>query len=219
MRADALFELTDAILIASSVPSLPHLSVVPIHRRGWGSIYAALSKGRIDQDLLGELLDGHSPEDNATRGKPRVYAVDLTAWPRCDAESSPERGYYYHPSRYSAGQPIVAGWAYQLIAEIGFARDTWVAPVDVRRLRPVEDDNTVAQVRDLLGRLPHESPSPLFVFDAGYDPVKLERELGETPLRLLVRLHSNRVFYADPEQEGPRPVGRAKRYPALKKAA
>jgi hypothetical protein len=92
-----------------------------------------LSKGRIDQDLLGELLAGHSPEDNATRGKPRVYAVDLTTWPRCDAESSPERGYYYHPSRYSAGQPIVAGWAYQLIAEIGFARDTWVAPVDVRR--------------------------------------------------------------------------------------
>jgi hypothetical protein len=67
--------------------------------------------------------------------------------------------------------------------------------------------------------LPHESPSPLFVFDAGYDPVKLQRELGETPLQLLVRLHSNQVFYADPEQEGRRPVGRPKRYPALKKAA
>jgi hypothetical protein len=30
-------------------------------------------------------------------------------WDRCDAECSPERGFYYHPSRHSAGQPIVAG--------------------------------------------------------------------------------------------------------------
>jgi hypothetical protein len=58
LRADALFELTDAILTASSVPSLPHLSLGPIHRGDWGSIYAALSKGWIDQDLLGELLAG-----------------------------------------------------------------------------------------------------------------------------------------------------------------
>jgi hypothetical protein len=29
--------------------------------------------------------------------------VDVTTWPRCDAECSPERGYYYHPSRHSAG--------------------------------------------------------------------------------------------------------------------
>jgi hypothetical protein len=35
LRADDLFELTDAILTASSVPSLPHLSLVPINRRGW----------------------------------------------------------------------------------------------------------------------------------------------------------------------------------------
>lgn len=47
-RADALFELSDAILSAGSVSSSPHLSLAPIHRRGWGSLYAALSKGRID---------------------------------------------------------------------------------------------------------------------------------------------------------------------------
>lgn len=30
-----------------------------------------------------------------------VYAVDVTSWLRCDAEASPERRYYYHPSRHS----------------------------------------------------------------------------------------------------------------------
>lgn len=43
-RADALFELTDATLTAGYVPSPPHLSLAPVHRRGWGSLYAALSK-------------------------------------------------------------------------------------------------------------------------------------------------------------------------------
>lgn len=163
------------------------------------------------RDLL-----AHYPSIHDNQDRTPVYAVDVTSWPRCDAEGSPERGYYYHPSRHSAGQPIVAGWAYQLIAEISFARDTWVAPVDVRWLHPAEDENEIAsrQVKALLGRLPQRNsaplPPPLFVFDAGYYPVKLQRELEGSDAQLLVRLHSNRVFYADPEQDGPRPVGEVK---------
>jgi hypothetical protein len=40
-RADALFELEDAVLTAGIVPSPVHLSLEPSHRRGWGSLYAA----------------------------------------------------------------------------------------------------------------------------------------------------------------------------------
>ncbi|MCA1728084.1 MAG: hypothetical protein LC751_01330, partial [Actinobacteria bacterium] len=50
--------------------------------------------------------------------EPPVFAVDVSVWPRCDAECSPQRGYYYHPSRHSAGSPIVAGWAYQFVARL-----------------------------------------------------------------------------------------------------
>jgi hypothetical protein len=49
-RTDALFELTDAILTAGPVPSPVHLSLASIHRRGWGSLYAALSKGDLDTE-------------------------------------------------------------------------------------------------------------------------------------------------------------------------
>lgn len=215
LRADALFELCDAVLTAGSAPSLVHLSLAQAHRRGWGSLYAALSKGRIDEDAVRDLLARHPTAHNDQDRTP-VYAVDVTSWPRCDAEASPERGYYYHPSRHSAGQPIVAGWAYQLVAQIGFSRDTWVAPVDIRRVHPAEDENVIAaeQVRALLDRMLYEGASPLFVFDAGYDQVKLQRELKGAGTQLLVRLHSNRVFYADPEEDGPRPVGRPRRHGA-----
>ena len=43
-RADALLDLADALLSTQGpVASLPHLSLEPAHRRGWGSLYAALA--------------------------------------------------------------------------------------------------------------------------------------------------------------------------------
>jgi len=205
-RSDALFELTEAILTAGNVHSPPHLSLEGVHRRGWGSLYAALSKGGIDAQALRELLASRSPGKGGTP----VYAVDVSSWPRCDAQSSPGRCYLYHPSRHSAGQPIVAGWAYQLVARLGFERDSWVTPVDVRRVEPEEEANEVAaeQVIALLARLPDCDGGPLFVFDAGYDPGRLQKGLEGSRAQILVRLYSGRVFYADPEPPAKRPVGR-----------
>ena len=62
-RADALFELTDALLTAGPVPSPPHLSLAAIHRRRWGSLYAALSMGRTHKAGLQDLLSRHPLED------------------------------------------------------------------------------------------------------------------------------------------------------------
>jgi hypothetical protein len=47
-RADALFQLSDAVLCAEAFSSLPHLSLEPAHQRGWASSDAALARGRID---------------------------------------------------------------------------------------------------------------------------------------------------------------------------
>jgi hypothetical protein len=151
-----------------------------------------------------------------------VYGVDVSVWPRCDAEASPERGFYYHPSRHSAGQPIVAGWAYQWIAQLGFTSDSWTAPLEVHRVHPDENVHVVAvqQIKHLLGSFgpdqdqDRDQVSPLFVFDAGYDPVQLAEELAKSAISntsntsntsnvaasisILVRLRSGRCFYGDP---------------------
>jgi hypothetical protein len=210
-RADALFELGDALLCAQAVPSLPHLSLEPVHQRGWGSAYAALARGRIDTERLRDLLVSVLPDAD-----PRVFAVDVTTWPRCDAECSPERGYYYHPSRHSAGQPIVAGWAFPWIAQLSFDRDSWTAPVDARRLHPLEDTDQQAarQIRLLLERLPAGGPLPWFVFDGGYDSAQLTLDLADAPAAVLVRLRSDRCFYADPPAPPPGKTGRPRRHGA-----
>ncbi len=216
-REDALFELADAILAADgAAPSPAHLSLQASHRRGWGSLYAALDRGRIDDEDLRKLLARHPLALGGTDEAP-VYAVDTSVWARCDAETSPERGFYYHPSRHSAGQPIVAGWAYQFVAQLNFVRESWTAPVDVERLRPGQEVNAVAaeQVGALLGRLAEEGGevAPLFVFDAGYDPVKLQQGLEEgSHCQILVRLRAGRRFYGDPDLcDTPAHVGRPRR--------
>src|SRR3954453_4563310 len=194
-RRDALFELVDGLLVAESMPSLPHLSLLPIHRRRWGSVYAALAVGEVDAERIAEVLAAQRPG-----GEPPVFAVDASTWARCDAECSPGRGFYYSPTRHSAGQPIVAGWCYSWIAQLGFDRDSGTAPVDPHRV-PAEDDIgrvTAAQVRALTGRLALGGAVPIFVFDAGYDPIALTVDLADLPVAILARIRCDRVFYAAP---------------------
>ena len=194
-RRDALFELVDGLLAAESMPSLPHVSLPPVHRRGWGSVYAALAVGEVDTERLAGVLAAQTP-----RVVQPVFAVDASTWPRCDAECSPGRGFYYSPTRHSAGQPIVAGWCYSWIAQLSFERDSWTAPLDAHRVPAGEDIGrvTAAQVRALTARLEGHEAAPVFVFDAGYDPIALTVDLADLPVAVLVRIRCDRVFYADP---------------------
>ncbi len=206
-RADALMELTDALLTAGPVLSPVHLSQEAVHRRGWGSLYAALAQGRVNSPALRQLLAQYP----LAEGQP-IYAVDCSVWARCAAATSPQRGYYYHSSRHSGGVPVVAGWSYQWISQLSFRRDSWTAPVDVQRVPRTTDVNTAAatQIKALLARVPAGRPVPLFVFDAGYDPVQLALDLDGVAAATLVRLRKDRCFYADPD---PATVARTGRPP------
>jgi hypothetical protein len=213
-RRDALFETLDAATTVGPVPSLAYLSLAALHRRGWGSLYAALAAGNLNVPALRGLV-GRYPLDD---GQP-IYALDTSVWPRNDAETSPERGYYYSAARQSAGQPIVTGWSYAWLAQVSFTHDSWTAPLDVRRVPPHASAHTVAaaQIQALLERQPAASPVPLCVFDAGYDPETLARELGEPDgerVAVLVRLRSGRCFYADPPSRPDGQVGRPRRHGA-----
>src|SRR5260221_520208 len=90
------------------------------------------------------------------------YAVDASVWPRCDAETSPERGYDSHPYRHSPGQPIVAGWNYSWLVQVPSRCSRWTAPLRMRRMRPGENANVVAaeQIPAGLRQAPPPTPPP-----------------------------------------------------------
>lgn len=208
---DALFELADAALCASGpVGSVPALSLEPEFRRSHGSLYKSLALGQIDDQAVRRLLVEHRP-----RSWPLVFAVDASTWERCDAETSPERGFYYSASKHSAGQPIVAGWSFQWICQLGWAPDSWTAPVDVTRLAPTDNTThaTVDQLRRLVEHLPNDAEVPMFVFDAGYDPIALTHDLAGTRAQLLTRIREDRVFHAPPPPRPNRPAATGGRPP------
>lgn len=194
--SDALFELTDALLCATGpVHSVPSLSLEPEFSRSHGSLYKSLAEGRVDEHALRALLVARRPIE-----WPLVFAVDASTWARCDAECSPERGFHYSASHHSASQPIVAGWSYQWISQLCWAKDSWTAPMDVARISPEMDaiGATIDQVRRLVGLLAAKREVPLFVFDAGYDGVALAEELKDVRAEVLVGISSSRVFHHDP---------------------
>jgi hypothetical protein len=197
-RRDALFETLDAVLSAPSLETPAHLSLAPHCQRGWGSLYDALNAGTMDLMGLERLVASYPLEPPTS-----WFAVDASVWPRCDAETSPERGYYPHPYRHSHGQPIVAGWNYSWLVQVPQRCSSWTAPLRVRRIIPGENVNRVAaeQIRSWLEQMdppPCGARAPIFTFDAGYDAVQLSLALADLPVGLLVRLRAGRCFYADP---------------------
>lgn len=89
-RADALFELADAVLCADGpVRSLAELSLVGEHRREHGGLYDALSAGRVDIVRLRRALAA-VPLPRSADGR-LVLAADLTCWLRPSAHTSPQR--------------------------------------------------------------------------------------------------------------------------------
>lgn len=202
-RSDALFELVDGLSQPVEVGGVAHLSLAPGARRGHGSGYGALSHGRIDEDMIRDLLAGYRPSDWGA-----TFAVDTSTWPRPDAHCSPGRGYYHHAhakAKHVAGQPIVGGWNFSLLAAVSPHSSRWTAPLDLQLRKVTDNANTVAagQIRALLPRLSDELQQPLFVLDAGYNPAQLTNELADTPAQIAVRIRNDRVFFTRAQ---PRPT-------------
>jgi len=208
-RRDALFEILDAVLSAPTLETPVHLSLAPSFQRRWGSLYDALNAGTMDLTRLETLVASYPLESQTS-----WYAVDASVWPRCDAETSPERGYYHHPYRHSHGQPIVAGWNYSWVVRLPVRCSSWTAPLRVRRIIPGENINVVAaqQIRSWLRQAPPTTGLPIFTFDAGYDSVQLSSALADLPIGVLVRLRAGRCFYADPTSQPQ--TGRPRRHGA-----
>jgi hypothetical protein len=201
-RADALFELCDAVLCADGpVTSLVGLSLAPEHRRGHGALYDALASGKITMDRLRRAVDAVPlPRDGDGR---LILAVDVSAWLRPDAATSPDRLFCHTYARGKGQAQMIPGWPYSFVAALEPGRSSWTAVLDAVRLRPTDDatEVTAGQVRAVVDRLRQAGqwregdPSVLVVFDAGYDVTRLAWLLRGEPVELLGRLRSDRVFY------------------------
>ena len=99
-------------------------------------------------------------------------------------------------------------------------RTSWTATLDARRLGP-DDENTdvaAAQLRTVVDQLiaaghwEDGDPEIRIVGDTGYDGPRLAFLLADLPVRLLVRMRSDRVMHSPASPRVPGTVGRRARH-------
>lgn len=214
-RADALFEVVDALICRPGrVESLPGLSLEPEFRRGYGSVYAALTRGRVDAGGLRGLLLGTVPP-----GRDGVVWVagDVSGWPRPAAVTSPDRVAMYDKSARTAnGHPVTSGWPFLVLTGLEWGPSSWTAPVDAVRLGPADllTPATLAAGRRVLAGLAQAGRTETvgLVFDAEFDLMALSHELAGQA-HIVGRLRANQVFHAEPDNR-PAQRGRRRRHGA-----
>lgn len=238
---DTLFEMMDAVLASPQrLVSLPWLSLEAPVRRGHGSVYRALERGRVDPAGLARaltgLLTGFAATDFTTSRaagpraadaaqRPWVFALDCSHWPRPDAATSPERTFNYDASKdrfRDHRSPVTAGWWFQWVAATTWGHSSWTLPVDVARISPGENYQivAVAQIRALLQRLPAGMPGvPIVCLDGDYAIGWLGRQLAGEPVQLLGRLRSDAMLFTDPPPRPPGTRGRTRVHGPIMKLA
>ena len=217
-RADAQFELADALLCAEGpVRTLVDLSLVPEHRRGHGALYDGLNQGTIEIARLRRCVAGLALPRVGDR---IVLAVDVSPWLRPDAETSAQRLFCHVHGRAKGSSQMIPGWPYSMVAALQSGRSSWTAVLDAVRLGPADDATAVTaiQLREVIerprgaGHWREGDPDMWIVLDSGYDVARLAFVLADLPVVLIGRLRSDRVLLRPAAPPDPGAVGRPPRH-------
>jgi DDE superfamily endonuclease len=140
-RADALFELEDAVLCKQDrVHMLAELSLEPEHQRGHGALYDAVNCGRVEVVRLRRAL-AFLPLPSWPDGRIRL-AADVSNWLRPEAVTSPQRLSCHCYARGKGQAQLIPGWPYSFVAVLEPGRTSWMLPLDAVRLGPVGFKNS-----------------------------------------------------------------------------
>jgi hypothetical protein len=208
LRADALFELVDALLHSPIVRSAVEVSQSPVFRRRFASVYDALTEGKIDPAALRDALAAAEPPDALTVAGYAVYALDTTIAPRPDAATVPDRSRVYS----AAHDKAIAGHQFSWLGRVIAFGQSWFASREVVRVPTSRTSGEIGaeQVQRLAADHPSTQPKVVVVDSHFPVPPFLRAFVGLAPrVVLLARLASNRVLYGSP----PVPTGKRGRPP------
>jgi hypothetical protein len=189
---DALFDLMDAVLTTRSVSSFVELSLSPVFRRKWSSIYEALQDGRPPRQNLMKEYVRQIPASEVT-----VLAADHTAWSRPHAKTLQERTYEHQPQAMAGAKPVTLGQGYSTIAWIPEAEGSWALPLLHERITSFDTPigKAATQLRQVCAQI---SGRVLFLGDGEYGSAPFLKQTADLDCDKLLRLRPNRVLYHAP---------------------
>jgi DDE superfamily endonuclease len=184
---DAVFELMDAVLTSPSISSYVSLSMNPLFRRKWPSIYEALEDNRPERAKLMKLM----VKEIASEEQP-FLAGDSSVWLRPDAVTLKERGFHH-----GKDESIGVGQSYSTLAWIPETSGSWALPIKHERITSFETPVSKAafQLKQVTEQL---SVRPLAAYDRGYGNASFVKATAKIEADLLLRLTSSRCVFGVP---------------------
>lgn len=202
-QRDAQFELLDALLLQPRIHSYPELSLCPVFRRQWPSVYQAVAAGSQATTWLEGYLSRQVPQAAIT-----YFALDGTAWVHAAAPTLADRQYVYSPTPAVDGGSIVVGHPYSVLAWVPERHSSWALPVSVHRIASTQTavEVGVEQVKSLCAQWGAEQRPGLVVIlaDGKYGNHRFLGPLQETACGKLARMRKDRVLYRAPGEYGGR---------------
>lgn len=189
---DATFELTDAILLTRNAYCLADLSLSPVFRRNWSSIYEALQDCRPQRNKLMRLYIQQIPTDVRP-----ILAGDHTSWSRPDAKTLQDRTIEHQANNIYGNRPITIGQGYSTIAWIPQTEGSWALPLRHERITSWESpiDKAVWQLKQVCKYLPQR---PISLWDSEYGCAPFILKTANIPADKLIRLRSNLCLWTAP---------------------
>jgi DDE superfamily endonuclease len=201
--ADALFDLSDALLTEPAARSFVELSQAASFQRAWPSLYQALQDGQIDRQALIRLFVAALPSRLAhTR---LLLGLDTSSILRPDAQTSPDRTLVYRSNLPKDATPVAPGWAFSALVVLPEPVSSWTYILDNRRVPSSDTAVTIglAQLRAIVPYLLARFGRPLLVLDRHYSSAPWLQATVELPTDQLIRARKDRVlFRAPPERTG-----------------
>ena len=107
---DSLCDLVDAVLTSRSVSSFAELSLSPVFRRAWQSLYKVLMRSEPSDSKLLSLYSNYLP--TPIGGSQMLLAGAHTAWPRVWSPTLKERTYEHQPQSHPDDSAVTIGQGY-----------------------------------------------------------------------------------------------------------
>lgn len=189
---DALFEVGDAALLTPSANSFAELSLSPVFRRQWSSVYEALQDSCLDREALLRLYADQIP----TTGRP-VFVGDHTAWPRLSARTLRDRTIEHHPTKIWGNKPITIGQGYSTVAFLPDTGRSWTLPLLHERIESTTDpiQKGADQLRRVRAALQMRLTS---LWDSEYGCAPFVMATADIDADKVVRIRPNRCLWGPP---------------------
>src|SRR5256884_3024392 len=211
--ADALFNLSDALLSEPQARSLPELSLSAFFQRRWSSVYEALQDGRINveqlRDVFVQALIESKPAD-----EPIWLGLDSSSMQRLEAKSSRDRGMIYVPNMPHATKPVSVGWQFSTLMLLPEQPSSWVGILEQRRIASGQTAIEVG-IEQLRGVLALTKRRVIVLADRWYAVASFVQACHDLGAQALVRLKRNRKLYRPAPPRQPKQRGAPRKHGPL----